>query len=39
MIRDIANDTACHYDKKHKAKGRMQLQILSNDEGIYEFIE
>lgn len=38
-IRDIANDTASHYKQKYMQTTQMQLMILQNDDGTYEFIE
>ena len=39
-IREIANDTAQHYTKFKKAgDSKVQLIILTNEDGTYEFIE
>ena len=38
-IREIANDTAQHYKRKKKDDTGMQLIILTNEDGTYEFIE
>jgi len=39
MIKEIANDTATHYMKKNLKQTPMQLLILTNEDGTYEFIE
>ena len=38
-IREIANDTAQHYKKKKSLEPQVQLIILTNEDGTYEFIE